>query len=193
MTKLVIENLEAELSEWLFLEYRHAAELWDEVVFTNVKNPAAAARLSALGEVVEKPCYEVYQGEGVIVLDPRGKEALRSRDFQDAEAVIIGGILGEIVPRGRTSSLITSRMKHARVRNLGETQLTIDTAALVAKLIRLGLDLGEIEITREVELKFSENESILLPYGYVILEDTLILTPGLKEYLLRSHLWEPAP
>jgi ribosome biogenesis SPOUT family RNA methylase Rps3 len=193
MTKLVIENCEPELSEWLFLEYKHAAELWGSVVFTNVSSPTMAARLSPIGKVEKKPFHEVFAEERVIILDPKGREALKSRDFDDAEAVVIGGILGEATPKGRTTALITSRVKNARVRNLGEVQLTIDSAALVAKLVQLGLSLGEIEITREVELKLSENESILLPYGYVVLEDRLLLTPGLKEYLLRSHSKEPTP
>lgn len=191
--KLVIENCESELPEWLFLEYKHAAHLWGGAVFTNVSSPKMTAKLSILGRVEEKPFHEILPGERAIILDPKGVKALEGMDFKDAEVIVIGGILGEAVPKGRTTALITSRVKNAKVRNLGEVQLTIDSAALVAKLIQKGFSLNEIEITKEVEVKISEKESILLPYGYVVAEDKLLLTPGLKEYLLRSHSREPAP
>lgn len=184
--KLVIENLEKKLSEWLFLEYRHAAEIWGGALFTNVPGEMAP-RLRRYGEVEPRPCYEVIPGEAAVVLDPRGKKRLRKRDFQGREAVVVGGILGEAEPLGRTWEYITSRMRGARVRNLGRIQLTIDSAALVAKLVEMGIPLGDIQVTAEVEVVVSDVESIHLPYGYVILDGRLILTPGLREYLLREH------
>jgi len=185
--RLVIENLEEELSEWLFLEYRHAAEIWNGALFTNVSSRKMAERLSMYGRVDPRPCYEVFRPREAVVLDPKAEKPLRRRDFRGREALIIGGILGEAVPLGRTANLITARMRGARIRHLGEVQLTIDSAALVAKLVEMDMSLEEIEITTEVEVRVSEVESIYLPYGYVVHEGKLILTPGLREYLLKEH------
>lgn len=185
--RLVIENLEDELSDWLFLEYSHAARIWGGALFTNVASSEMAGKLRNLGAVTEKPCHELLPQEKTLILDPRGEKPLTRKDLLQVEAVVIGGILGEAKPKGRTFEMISSRMKGARVRNLGEVQLTIDTAALVVKLVEMGMALDEIEVTSEVEIRVSEEMSINLPYGYVLLEGKLILTPGLKDYFLREY------
>jgi ribosome biogenesis SPOUT family RNA methylase Rps3 len=184
MTKLVIENCEPELSEWLYLEYKHAAEIWGGAAFTNVTNAIMAKGLIGLGSVVKKPFHGLYSGEGTIILDPRGEGTLRTRDFDRAEFVVVGGILGDATPKGRTEELISAKCGDAVIRNLGGVQLTIDSATLVAKLIQKGMKMRDITVTREVELRLSEEENVVLPYGYVVIDRRLILTPGLKEYVL---------
>jgi len=71
-------------------------------------------------------------------------------------------------------------------RNLGKIQLTIDGAAFVAKAILLGLDLEDIEIAYEVEIKHDEIHSTVLPFGYSVVNSLPLLTPGLIEYLLKE-------
>ncbi len=192
--KLVIENCENELSEWLFLEYRHAAEIWGGAIFTNVKNRLMEEKLKNIGKVFRENFYKVLKNKKIIILDPKGKETLKREDFLDAEYVIIGGILGYEEPKGRTYKYITSKAEEFLdsnsyiVRNLGKIQLSIDTAALVAKLVSLGFRLEDIEITREVEIMLNDTESIVLPYGYVVLNGKLIITPGLIDYLKKSCL-----
>lgn len=180
---LVIENCEPELSRWLYLEYKHAAEIWGEVVFTNV-NSSMEKKLLPLGVVEKKPFHTLYPGRKAIILDPLGEETLQTEDFSEADYVVVGGILGEAAPKGRTAQLISSKAMDARIRNLGETQLTIDTAALVAKMIQMGMKMREIEVTKEVEVRLSPMESVVLPYGYVVIEGKLVLTPGLEGYFL---------
>jgi ribosome biogenesis SPOUT family RNA methylase Rps3 len=184
MTKLVIENCEPELSEWLYLEYKHAAEIWGGATFTNVASAVMAEKLIEFGGAVKKPFHELCQGRRTVILDPQGEKTLRTRDFNEAEFVVVGGILGEAEPKGRTEELISAKLTDAVIRNLGEVQLTIDSAALVAKLIQKGMKIRDIEITREVELRLSEMESVVLPYGYVVIDRELILTPGLRDYFL---------
>ncbi|MDP6459643.1 MAG: SAM-dependent methyltransferase [Candidatus Hydrothermarchaeota archaeon] len=184
MAKLVIDNCEPELSEWLYLEYKHAAEIWGSATFTNVTNAKMARRLIDLGRGVTKPFHELYSGEGAIILDPRGEKTLQTKDFNREGFIVIGGILGEAMPNGRTEELISIKSEDAVIRNLGEVQLTIDSAALVAKLIQKGMKMRGITVTREVELRFSAKESVVLPYGYVVVNRELILTPGLRDYLL---------
>ena len=181
---LIIAYCEEELSEWLWLEYKHSSDIWEgDVVFTNVSGKMKE-RLADIGRVDERAFSEVFTN--VIVLDPGASEALKPHDFDDSEGVVVGGILGYDVPKGRTEELVTHKAPMAKVRNLGEKQLTIDQAALVAKLVSMGTQLSEIEITDSVEVARDDIESILLPYGYVIMEGKVLLTPGLRDYLLRD-------
>lgn len=186
-TKLIIENCEDKLSEWLFLEYKHASEIWNGAIFTNVKDENMKYRLESIGKVYSNSFYEICGDGKVIILDPKGKKELRSEDFLDADFVVVGGILGYEKPRGRTYKYITSKakkfLKNYVVRNLGEIQLSIDTACLVAKLVSLGMELKDIEITREVEIFLNDVESVVLPYGYVVVNGKIIITPGLIDYL----------
>lgn len=193
--RLIVENCES-FSEWLMLEYQHAASIWGNAIFTNVHDAKMRRALGkiAIAKLVRKPrdlayaitrsehFYEVVKPEKLLVLDPNAKEALSKKDFSSISHVLVGGILGYEVPKGRTKT-ITSKAKGAKIRNLGKTQLTIDSAALVAKLVYLGANLKDIEITKSVEIKHSKNESTVLPYGYVVINKKVIITPGLVEYL----------
>jgi len=183
--RLVIENCEEQLSEWLWLEYKHCAEIWESITFTNVRG-GMKEKLAAIGKIAEESFEKLFEAEKPIILDPLAEEELKTPDFVDSEAVVIGGILGCEMPKGRTSELITAKARGAKVRNLGRQQLTIDSAALVAKLIYLGAALEDIEITKQLEVVRSENERTVLPYGYVVVEDKVIITPGLIDYLNRS-------
>lgn len=183
MVKLIIENCEPKLSRWLYLEYKHAAEIFDGVIFTNLRDKKIKRELKKIGEVRSEGFEKICTAEKTIVLDPKAKKKLKTDDFQGIDTLVIGGILGYEIPKGRTKTLVTSKLKGAKVRNLGKKQLTIDSAALVAKLIALGANLDEIEITDAVEIKISENESVELPYGYVVVKNKAMITPGLKEYL----------
>lgn len=183
--QLVIENCEERLSEWLWLEYKHCAEIWEGITFTNVRGKMKE-KLAEIGEVAEESFDKLFEADKTIILDLLAEEELKTYDFADSEAVVIGGILGCEIPEGRTSELITAKAKEAKVRNLGKRQLTIDTAALVAKLIYLGAELEGIEITQQLEVVRNENERTILPYGYVVVENKAIITPGLIDYLNRS-------
>ncbi len=186
--KLIIENCERKLWEWLYLEYKHAAEIWkDNIVFTNVKDNDMFIRLRNLGKVYRESFIEIIDERKAIVLDPLAEKKLCRDDFIGRDYIIIGGILGDRVITGKTREYITKKTKKAIVRNLGKVQLTIDTAALVAKLIYMGLNLDEIQISNEVEIKINEIESIVLPYGYVVFQGKPIITPGLINYLLKKY------
>ncbi|MFQ5815421.1 MAG: hypothetical protein ACE5G7_02875 [Candidatus Hydrothermarchaeaceae archaeon] len=185
--ELVISHHEEDVSDWVWMEYKHVVELWGSVVFTNVKALEERRRLAILGMALEDDFSSYLDGKRYIVLDPCASEVLRTGDLADADAIVVGGILGYERPRGRTRELITSRAGGAVVRNLGKKQLSVDTACLVAKMIYLGSSVDEIELTDSVEIRLSEGESVVLPYGYVVADGRLILTPGLMEYLSRDR------
>lgn len=181
---LIIANCEEELSEWLWLEYKHASEIWDgDVVFTHV--PAdMKGRLATIGKVDDRHFSEIFKD--IIVLDPEAEEPLSPADFSDSEGVVVGGILGYDVPKGRTGELITDTAPLAKVRHLGEKQLPIDQAALAAKLVSMGSLLEDIDITEAVEIMINDIESVELPYGYVVMDGKVLLTPGLVDYLSKD-------
>lgn len=184
--RLVIENCEPQYSEWLELEYKHCAQLWNNILFTNVKAPKLKSKLAELGnaEVREESILELEQKKR-IVLDPLAELELKREDFDGAEEIVIGGILGDKEFTGKTKSLISSKLP-AETRNLGKKQLSIDTAALVTKLILYGTSLKELELTDELEIQVDPSYSVVLPYGYPVIDGKLIVTPGLVDYLAKS-------
>ena len=189
--KLIIENLEPEVSEWLLLEYKHSSIIWKgDVIFTNVK-PKDAPKFEGLGKVERRRFYEV--ADNLIILDPRARKILEPKDFQNRDYIVIGGILGDEVPQGRTEKLVSEVARErcsAIFRNLGKVQLPIDQAALVARLIMNGKRFEEIEIQNGVEIILEERKdyihSIQLPYGYVRIGGKIKFAPGFVEFIKKQ-------
>jgi ribosome biogenesis SPOUT family RNA methylase Rps3 len=185
-TTLAIEHCETRLSDWLTLEYTHAANVWkNHTLFTNVKSTATATRLRQLGTVTNTPANQYLAGKHCLILDPKATTPLSPDDFKKLDAIIIGGILGFKNPRGRTKTLISDHSIF-ETRHIGPTQLTIDGAAVVAKAISLGMNLKDIEIAYEVEITHDPVHSTILPFGYPVFEGKPIITPGLLDYLTKK-------
>jgi ribosome biogenesis SPOUT family RNA methylase Rps3 len=180
---LIIEHCEPALSEWLMLEYKHAAKLWDgNLLFTRITDTRTKKTLQKLGSVTKENAKDLYTGKNCIVLDPQAKRPLASKDCTNSDALIVGGLLGYEKPQGRTKTLI-SASSGFHTRHLGPLQLSIDGAVFVIKAICLGLHLKDIEIAKEIEIIHDAVHSTILPFGYPILENKPIITPGLVEYL----------
>jgi ribosome biogenesis SPOUT family RNA methylase Rps3 len=180
---LAIEHCEESLSPWLLLEYKHCAKLWkNNLVFTHVTKKKTAVALRPLGSVKKEKADIAFHGKPGIVLDPQATKPLTPRDCHAYDVIVIGGLLGYEQPKGRTKTMIsdTSRFE---TRHLGNIQLSIDGAAFVAKAICLGMKLKDIEITREVEIKYDSVHSTILPFGYPIIDNCPVITPGLIDYL----------
>lgn len=188
-TKLVIENCEAALSDWLLAEYAHSASMWPGTIFTGVPAGTMSSALSKHGTPVSTDVLEYTGGDRCIILDHQSPAELTAGDFASADYIVVGGILGYDRPRGRTSKFITSRFDGTRnmFRNLGGIQLTIDSAVFVARAIYLGAALASLDISCEVEIKWDEIHSTVLPYGYPIVDGRVLLTPGLVEILRATN------
>jgi ribosome biogenesis SPOUT family RNA methylase Rps3 len=183
---LIIEHCEPSLSEWLLLEYKHVAKLWDgDLIFTRVSENKTARALQKLGAVKKEKAKDIYQNKKCIVLDPQAKKPLTPNDCSRCDAIIIGGLLGYEEPKGRTKKLISDKSGY-ETRHLGKLQLSIDGAVFVTKAISLGLNLKDIEIAREIEIIHDSVHSTILPFGYPIIENKPIITPGLVKYLIRQ-------
>jgi len=156
----------------------------DETARDDSKNGAAkrakgAVYKSSLSELKE------FQPKKTIILDPAAPKALATADLDMAGALVVGGILGSEGFTGKTGRLLTEKLG-CQARNLGKTQLSIDSAVVVCRLIALGLKLDKIKLSTELEIQHDDGHSTILPYGYPVLDGKVIFTPGLKEYL-RKH------
>ncbi|MEM2321388.1 MAG: SAM-dependent methyltransferase [Candidatus Bathyarchaeia archaeon] len=185
----VIEHLEPEISKWLYLEYKHASKIVgeDRLVFTNVKKEDVNI-LSNLGIVKSESFIEIFNQRKVVILDPKAKERIKPEDLEKKEAIIIGGILGDHPPRGRTRKLITLRAPEAAARNLGKGQFSIDGAVYIAKMICEGFRLEDIPIKRGLYIKINERAEVHLPYVYPLKDGKPVVSEELLKYLVSEEI-----
>lgn len=197
---IVIEHLEDHFSRWLRAEYRHAAEMaGDRLYVTN-----AGCFCSEISRVVGREhCFREsileLQGvlytrpERVIVLDPRAGEELSPGTASGAEALVVGGILGDHPPRGRTWEALTRRALEAGMRaaHLGEGQLSIDGAVYVALQVAEGRRVSELSfvdgLSVEVDLGDGFVREVVLPFRYPVVGGKPLVSGEVLE-LLRSGL-----
>ncbi len=188
---LIIPHLEPCISPWLLSEYRFVVELFKgswKVVFTNVRNVKDFNILKSLGCEVFNDDFNIYiEREGiknVLVLDPQAREVLVHDDVIKSNAVIIGGIMGDHPPRGRTKKLITDKLKVSKlVRNLGSKQLTIAGAAYVLKRVSEGVSVSDVELIDglSIRLEIGGTELIIeLPYVFPAIKGKPVLP---KDYI----------
>ncbi|MFA4639556.1 hypothetical protein [Pyrococcus kukulkanii] len=190
MPYLVIEHLE-EISEWLLLEYKHVAQWWgDRLIFTNVR-PEERKILSEIGSVITESITRLpFDKSKIIILDLQAEEELKLEDIEEDTIIVVGGILGDAIPRGRTKEFITSKMPGVKVRHIGKPQFSIDGASIVAKLIADGRRLEEIEYEENPTIKLDDFSEITLHYAVPKLNGKLLLTPGLIELQKRELGYE---
>ncbi|MBI2545660.1 hypothetical protein HYV81_00600 [Candidatus Woesearchaeota archaeon] len=183
--KFLIEHLEPKLYRWCLLEYKHISERVGKknVIFTNV-NARDKAKLSKFGEVYTKKVAKL-ELEKTCILDPYAKEKLKPADARKSGYFIFGGILGNNPAEGRTKKL-TEQMPKAARRNLGKRQLSTDTAVIVAKLILTGIPFEKIQFQDELEIETGEDESVVLPYPYVVKDGKAVVSKELVAYLKRK-------
>ncbi len=184
--KFVIEHLEPFLGKWLLIEYKHASEIVgaNRIIFTNIRKKTHAAKLSRFGTVKSESFNVLFPLQELVILDPRADEPLKSQDLTGKKAIVIGGILGDHPPRGRTYQLITSRFPGVTARNLGKLQFPIDGAVYVAKLVNEGIPLEKIPIKRGLTIRVNKWHSIYLPYAYPLRDGNPLISKELIEHLL---------
>lgn len=190
---IAIEHLEDTLGIWLFLEYRHSCLIAGNrnIIITNLpaKYHHLLRRYCSLLE--EKSVLELYPHEKMIILDPQAPEELSIKDLESAEVVVVGGILGDHPPRGRTKKLLSSRAPRAIKRNIGEGQYSIDgTVYVVTRFLETGT-LSSIKYVNGIVIRDEVQgvvREIKLPFRYPMVDNKPLITPGLREYLLYGRL-----
>lgn len=201
MELIVIEHLEDGISRWMLEEYREAASVAGAsgygVVVANLGRPELAALVGRLGvEALLESGVGEYNRVEAIVLDPQAPRPLEPWEVEASCCLVVGGIMGDHPPRGRTR-LVSWRYTNAARRNLGPHQLSIDGAVKVALEVARGRRLGEIPLVVsprvEVETPLGRVE-VELPYAYPALGDGRPwIAPGVLRLLERGIMWDEAP
>jgi ribosome biogenesis SPOUT family RNA methylase Rps3 len=184
---IVVEHLEPELSEWLFAEYAHAAEITGgRLLITNVKLNNERRRLSRICEVRKESVAEIFMPRELLVLDPRARRRLRTEDMSRVSAAVIGGILGDDPPQGRTRRLLTEKLPGCIPRNIGRGQFSIDGSVYIVREVAAGRRLEDIQTVQDVEIPLEEGLSIILPFSYPVVGEKPLISERLVRYLRRK-------
>lgn len=183
----VIENLEPRLSEWLFIEYSHAAKIVGRknLMITNVKGPSELRKLRKVARAEDRSVADMFTRSELIVLDPEARKDLAPKDFRGKKAAVIGGILGDDPPRMRTKEMLTSKIPGATARKIGAHQFSIDSSVYVAWHVFSGKSLEKIPTVHGVEIPLSKYHSIQLPYEYPLVAGKPLISKKLLAYVKR--------
>jgi ribosome biogenesis SPOUT family RNA methylase Rps3 len=182
--KFIIEVCEPFISNWLLLEIKHSSNIVgkDKLLITNIKENYVQY-LSKYGKVSSSSIIDLKDlHDKIIILDPLADLTLTPEEASN-HMLVIGGILGDDPPRGRTFKYITSKLPNCKARNLGKKQFSIDGAIYVAKLINEGKKLEEIPIMENLVIKVDEFHEIILPYVYPLVNNKPLISDELIEYL----------
>ena len=181
--KYIIEHFEPELFEWCMIEYEHISKLVgsENLLFTNVKQKTPS--LAALGKVSKESIHELKLPNACI-LDPEAKQTLSKQD-SSFDYLILGGILGDDPPQKRTTQELSTKLSYP-TRNLGKDQFATDTAVIVAQKLLLGTNLATIKFIAELEVETGDDESVILPFKYVVEGEKTLVSPKLLAYL-KTH------
>ncbi len=195
---IVVEHCEDHLSRWLLYEYEDVVRLAgrDRVVFTGVKRREWCERLEKLAKCYADSIAELRgvlwsNPERVIILDPSADKLLEPREAREAEVIVVGGILGDHPPRGRTRRCITERLVGAKPRSLGPHQLSIDGAVYVTLRVLEGAEPTSVPLVVNPVLKLQSplgyELEIELPFAYPVVNGKPLIPEGVLR-LLRSGL-----
>ncbi|MEM2025156.1 MAG: RNA methyltransferase [Desulfurococcaceae archaeon] len=196
---VVIEHCELELGPWLLLEYRHSSKLYgkEHVLFTQMPNKYNRVMLR-YGRVSEKSIVNyVLRGDispsEIIVLDPRATNPLTYDDLASANYVVVGGILGDHPPQGKTSHYITQRMpKGTKAFNIGNGQYSIDGTVYYIEYLWRNKSVSGFEFVDGVFVE-TYSGSVYLPFRYPVVNNRPLLAEGLEYYLkyrkIRDDIW----
>jgi ribosome biogenesis SPOUT family RNA methylase Rps3 len=182
--KFIIEVCEPFISNWLLLEIKHSSNIVgkDKLLITNIKENYVQY-LSKYGKVSSSSIINLKDlHDKIIILDPLADLTLTPEEASN-HMLVIGGILGDDPPRGRTFKYITSKLPNCKARNLGKKQFSIDGAIYIAKLINEGKKLEEIPTMENLVIKVDEFHEIILPYVYPLVNNKPLISDELIEYL----------
>ena len=181
MATFIIEHLEKEMYPWCMLEYKHISKKVGKknLMFTNVK--AGAGLVKSLGNVQSKSVKDL-QLKKACVLDPSSTKTLTPKEAKKYHYFIFGGILGDNPQRFRTKRELSSVLKLPTY-NLGDRQMSTDTAVIVCKKIVDGTPLEKLKFIEELEFEEGDGFYRILPYRYLMEKGKVVFTPGLKKLL----------
>jgi ribosome biogenesis SPOUT family RNA methylase Rps3 len=184
---IVIEHCEPELYAWSLLEYTQLSHYIDhsQLWFTRISS-SDLGTVKHLGRAFNLPASALVDPAKTIVLDPQATQELTSADLDHFDYFVIGGILGDAQFNQRTGTQVTSSIHGAQLRHLGPKQFSVDNAVFVTLQILSGKSLSDMHFVDELELEFSESESVSLPYRYPVIDGKPLINPDLITHLRDS-------
>lgn len=182
MAVIVVEHLEPVLSPWVYLEYKHAASLARNLLVTNVKDERERSCLKPFVDAIPESVSEIAERSEILVLDPQAREPLSPKDAESFRYVVVGGIMGDFPPKGRTKKLLTDKLG-VEARTLGLCQLSVDGAVYVASRVMEGEPLERVKVAMGLTLKQGSFE-IKLPYCYPVRGGEVLFSRELACYIL---------
>jgi ribosome biogenesis SPOUT family RNA methylase Rps3 len=179
MAKIIIEHLDPRLWKWSLLEYSHVSDVIgkENLIITNITGEKSIEKLSRYGKVHKEKVKDLHL-KNVCILDPGAKETLSPADKFDY--LVVGGILGDYPPQKRTKKELTSKLPFP-ARNLGKSQMSTNTAAIVAWKIMQGTPLEDMKFKNKLVIPTGRYEEVILPYKYLVEEGKLVLPEGYIE------------
>lgn len=195
MKIIIIENLEEVPGRWIAEEYAEAHRVARERGHKLIVSGRIPEALEAMirREGVEIGDGRAYNRPDAILLDLWAPRRLEPWEAQAANAFIVGGILGDHPPRGRTA-LIYDLYPYAARRNLGREQLSVDGAVKVLLEVLSGKSLDEIELVVRPTFKVRTlmEIEITLPFAYPLKDGKVWISEKLLRMLERGLTWEEA-
>ena len=188
--KFIIEHLENELYEWCFIEYKNISKFVGKknLLITNVKNNNDIIKLKKFAGIISDSVLKLNL-KNACLLDAKSDKSLNPKDAEKFDYFIFGGILGDFPERHRTEKYLTNKLKNVSVRNLSDKQMPTDTAVIVTKLICDGNSIDKLKFrdTLVIDIKKGKfNETVELPFRYVVLNDQPIISKDLVNYLKKK-------
>lgn len=191
--RFIIEHLEPELYEWCLIEYGHISETVgkNNLVFTNIKDKNDVSKLKKIGNVFNEKFSELdnklnFEKNKICVLSQYAQKTLQTNDKNKFEYFVFGGILGDKPAKRRTEDII-KELKNKNIefeeRNLGNVQMPTDNAVYATKKVLDGKKLSDLGFVDEVEIQINKNESVSLPFRYVVDNNKLIISKKLIGHL----------
>ncbi|MGB9786170.1 MAG: hypothetical protein ACP5II_05305 [Infirmifilum sp.] len=188
-----VEVVEPFISKWMFIELSHASKIVgrESLWVFNVKKECEREKLFSIASRVESQSFldkleELKRDFNIIILDPSGTEELRPTDFSSNTIIVVGGIMGDHPPRGRTRKEISERAGGGVLfRNIGSGQFTIDGAIYMARMVSLGRPLNSIPVQVGLTLKKRHFE-VYLPYAYPVENGKVVISQEEIHYILHE-------
>ncbi|KAI8808954.1 SAM-dependent RNA methyltransferase [Cladochytrium replicatum] len=199
--KYIVEHMEANLWEWVALEYKHMLDhvgkgnLYLTSLNTSPNAVALPEAITSGAVCTTKAVTELeFDLKRMVLLDPSAKEPLRPEDAEKFDYCLFGGILGDDPPKDRTKEL---RVLGFEGRHLGPVQMTTDTAVIVTKrILEDGIPLDKLPFVDRPEIRLRKKELVEMPFRYVVDgtdsdgKPEPLLAPGMLEHLKASNDWD---
>jgi len=206
----IIEHLEEGLSDWCRLEYSHMLEIVkspDTLIFTNVTSQATREFLtrdnsrsfesplkSFLSGHMTLPGFPQIPFHRVCLLDMKAKRVVTPGDASEFDAVVFGGILGNVhmLPDGTYSSddktsIVRDLGFEENRRHVGELQMTTDSAVLVTyEVLRNEQRFEQMDFVDHPEIPSGEDVTIMDGFRYMQRDGAIVLPAGMAQLLADS-------